>query len=448
MNKRIVVVEDELAIRIGIQHSLSAAGYDVAVFEDGNSALAHLQVDNSFSLLITDYRLPNISGMELLTQVHELYPHMGSILITAFPEVELAVEAMRLGSFDFLCKPFSQEVLLIAIERFYNFRHLSIENQRLKDGNGLEDMVGGDAMKEVFNRIRAVADSCVPVLVQGASGTGKELVANAVHSLSSRKNKPFIKVNCAALPEHLLESELFGHERGAFTGADSRRIGKFEAAHGGTFFFDEMGDMPLNLQAKLLRVLEDGEITRVGGNEPIQVDVRTIFATARNIEEAVQAGEFREDLSYRINVVPVHLPDLAARGDDIVSLMKHFLLLAAKKYGKENIVLSEPAFEALRNYSYPGNIRELRNIFERSVLLAEDSVIRLAHLPQRLRVQFDDASGGLESLTLEEGVRHYEKRRIIAALENCSGKRQQAADTLGISRKVLWKKMKDFDIEA
>lgn len=444
-NKRIIVIEDELAMRIGMQHTLSAAGYEVAVFEEGSAALAALQ-EQSFDLLITDLRLPGITGMEILERVHELYPNMGSILVTAFPEVELAVKAVRLGSFDFLCKPFSNDVLLIAIEKYFNYRAITLENRALRASKGLEEMVGGHAMQEVFNRIRAIADSCVPVLIQGSSGTGKELVANAVHELSSRKDKPFIKINCAAVPEHLLESELFGHEKGAFTGAERRRIGKFEAADRGTFFFDEIGDMPLALQAKLLRILEDGEITRVGGNTPVKVDVRTIFATARDIDEAISAGEFREDLSYRINVVPIRLPDLRDRGDDIVSLMNHFLLLAAQKYGKDNIVLSEQVFETLRTYDYPGNIRELKNIFERAVLLTEDGVIRLGHLPQRLRGQGDECAAGLEALSLAEGVCRYERRRILAALEETGGKRQQAADVLQISRKVLWKKIKDLGI--
>lgn len=446
-NKRIILVEDELAMRIGMEHTLNSAGYEVTAFEEAQSALVALQ-SQSFELLITDLRLPGLSGLELLEQMHELYPTMGSMLITAFPEVELAVKAIRLGSFDFLCKPFANDVLLIAVERFFNYRAISLENAALKADKGLAEMVGGQAMQEVFSRITAVADSNAPILIQGSSGTGKELVANALHTMSSRKDKPFIKINCAALPEQLLESELFGHEKGAFTGADRRRIGKFEAADSGTFFFDEIGDMPLTLQAKLLRVLEDGEITRVGGNTPIKVDVRTVFASARDIEEAVASGDFREDLSYRINVVPVRLPDLKDRGDDIVSLINHYLAVYSAKYNKENITLSDRAFEALSNYEYPGNIRELKNIFERVVLLCGDGVVRLAHLPQRLRGEADECSVGLESLSLEEGVKQYERRRILLALEETGGKRQLAADILKITRKVLWKKMKDYNINV
>ncbi|WP_136798421.1 sigma-54-dependent transcriptional regulator [Desulfosediminicola ganghwensis] len=447
-SRRILLVEDELAMRIGMQQTLSTAGYEVDAYEDAESALQTLR-SVSFELLITDVRLPGMSGFDLLDQVHELYPNMGTILITAYAEVELAVKAMRGGAYDFLCKPFSNDGLLIAVERYFNFCELSQQNQQLKAEKGLEDMVGGPAMQEVFNRIRAVADSCVPVLIQGASGTGKELVANALHRLSSRRNNEFLKINCAALPELLLESELFGHEKGAYTGAHNRRIGKFEAANKGTFFFDEIGDMPLALQAKLLRVLEDGEITRLGGNVPVKVDVRVIFATATDIEEAVARGEFREDLSYRINVVPVRLPALRERGDDIIALIDHFLRESSQRYGKPDTVLSPQAAEALRLYDYPGNIRELRNVFERAVLLAQDGVIRLGHLPRK--VQEHGAVAELcrdaeKGLGLEEGVHRYERNRIIDALEKAGGRKQRTAESLGISRKVLWKKMKDLNI--
>jgi len=447
-SKRILLVEDELAMRIGMQQTLRAEGYEVEALEDAEAALQQLR-SVSFDLLITDVRLPGISGFELLDRAHELYPNMGIILITAYAEVELAVKAMRGGAYDFLCKPFSNDGLLIAVERYCNFLELSQQNQQLKAEQGLEDMVGGPAMQEVFNRIRAVADTCVPVLIQGASGTGKELVANALHNLSSRRGNAFLKINCAALPEQLLESELFGHEKGAYTGAHGRRIGKFEAANKGTFFLDEIGDMPLALQAKLLRVLEDGEITRLGGNTPIKVDVRAIFATARDIDEAVAKKEFREDLSYRINVVPVRLPPLCERGDDLIVLIDHFLRQSSTRHNKPGTVLSQQAAEALRLYDYPGNIRELRNIFERAVLLAQDGVIRLGHLPKK--IQEHGAVVGLgrageEELTLEEGVQRYERVRIIEALEKADGRKQRAADSLGISRKVLWKKMKDLHI--
>ncbi|WFS63096.1 sigma-54 dependent transcriptional regulator [Pseudodesulfovibrio thermohalotolerans] len=446
MSKSIILVEDELSIRIGMQHTLSAESYLVESFEDADSALQAMGAA-SFDLLITDMRLPGISGLELIDKVKELHPSTGTMLITAFPEIELAVSAMRHGAFDFLCKPFSNEGLLIAVERYFNYHDLRLENTRLKTSAGLDAMIGGQAMQPVFERIRAVADACTPVLVLGPSGTGKELVANALHTMSSRSGKPFIKVNCSALPEQLLESELFGHEKGAFTGAHKRRIGKFEAANQGTFFFDEVGDMPLALQVKLLRVLEDGEITRVGGNTPIKVDVRTIFATAKDIDKALEEGSFREDLYYRINVVPINLPPLRERGDDKIKLMQHFLRLYADKHRKEGTLLSPEAQAALMVYDFPGNIRELRNIMERSVLLAQDGVVRLGHLPQRVLGEELDSQPG-KPPSLEEGVREYERKRIVEALEQTGNRKQLAAGLLGISRKVLWKKLKELGISA
>jgi DNA-binding NtrC family response regulator len=453
MNRSIIIVEDELSIRIGMQHTLASEGYQVATFEDADGALRAMQ-SAGYDLLITDMRLPGMSGLELLAKVEELHPGTGTMLITAFPEIELAVKAMRHGAFDFLCKPFSNEGLLIAVERYFNYRDLKLENALLKGGEGLDEMIGGQAMQPVFERIQSVADACTPILILGPSGTGKELVANALHKLSYRSDGPFLKINCSALPEHLLESELFGHEKGAFTGAHKRRVGKFEAAHGGTFFFDEIGDMPLTLQAKLLRVLEDGEITRIGGNTPIKVDVRTIFATARDMDEALREGAFREDLSYRINVVPIHLPPLKDRGDDIIKLIHHFLRLYATRHGKEETTLSASAREALLAYDYPGNIRELRNIMERTVLLCQDNVIRLGHLPNRVRgEQAGPASlaapnAGEACPSLDDGVRQYERARILEALERSGNHRQLAAEMLGVSRKVLWKKMKDLHLDG
>lgn len=449
MSRNVLVVEDELSIRIGIQHTLTAEGYSVESYEDADSALQAM-TERSFDLLITDMRLPGISGLDLLGRVKELYPGTGTMLITAFPEIELAVKAMRQGAFDFLCKPFSNEGLLIAVERFFNYRELKRENVQFKTSAGLDEMIGGQAMQPVFERIRAIADACTPVLVLGPSGTGKELVANALHNLSARNDCEFIKINCSALPEHLLESELFGHEKGAFTGAHKRRVGKFEAANGGTFFFDEIGDMPLSLQAKLLRVLEDGEITRVGGNTPIRVEVRTVFATAKDLDAALEEGAFREDLYYRINVVPITLPPLSERGDDIIKLMQHFLQLYGARHGKEGITISPKAQNALLNYDYPGNIRELRNIVERSVLLTQEGVVRLGHLPQRVRGEEPPAAPGCveDTVGLEDGVRQYERERIIHALEQTGNRKQLAAEQLGISRKVLWKKMKDLGINS
>lgn len=454
MKRSVLLVEDELSMRLGMQHTLARAGYDVVAFEEAAAALEHLAL-RPLDLVITDLRLRGMSGMELLARVRELHPGVGVILITAFPEVELAVQAIKGGAFDFLCKPFPNDGLLFAVERFFTFTDLKEENARLREALREGQFIGeSPTMVRVFERIRALADACVPVLVQGPSGSGKELVASALHTLSKRAERPFIKINCAALPEHLLESELFGHEKGAFTGAQQARMGKFEAADGGTLFFDEAGEMPLSLQAKLLRVLEDMEVTRVGGNTPRKVNVRTVFATARNLEEAMAEGAFREDLYYRINVVPVQLPPLRERGDDIPLLVEHFLQKFCNLHGRQ-VHLSAEARRGLLAYDYPGNVRELRNAIEHAVLLATDGVIHLAHLPERLHAAArngfapagEGASGNADT-TLVAGVQHYERGRILAALERTGGRKLQAAELLGITRKQLWLKLKELDIRV
>lgn len=437
-------------MRLGMQHALSQAGYEVTVSGDAEGARAILQ-KRGFDLVITDLRLPGMDGLQLLETVNEFRPGTGVILITAFPEVELAVQAIKAGAYDFLCKPFPRDGLLIAVERFFRFHDLKRENARLRGERDEPEFIGeSPAMLKVFERIRALADACVPALVLGPSGSGKELVAAALHHLSSRRDKPFIKINCAALPEHLLESELFGHEKGAFTGAHQARKGKFEAADGGTLFFDEIGEMPQSLQAKLLRVLEDQEVTPVGGNSPRKVDVRTVFATARNLEEAIAEQRFREDLYYRINVVPIVLPPLRERGGDIMLLAERFLQRFNALHGR-SATLSEQARLALHNYSYPGNVRELRNAVERAVLLSGESGIHVGHLPERIRSSAEsmapeqqNSDTGITSLA--EAVSSCERKLIMAALEHTGGRKIQAAELLGISRKQLWVKLKELDI--
>lgn len=448
----ILLVEDELSMRLGMQHALAQAGYEVVASGDAEGAKALLQ-RRGVDLVITDLRLPGMDGMHVLEAVNEFYPGTGVILITAFPEVELAVQAIKAGAYDFLCKPFPRDGLLIAVERFFRFHDLKRENARLRGERDEPEFIGeSPAMLKVFERIRALADACVPALVLGPSGSGKELVAAALHRLSGRREKPFIKMNCAALPEHLLESELFGHEKGAFTGAHQARKGKFEAADGGTLFFDEIGEMPLSLQAKLLRVLEDQEVTPVGGNAPRKVNVRTVFATARNLEEAIAEQRFREDLYYRINVVPIVLPPLRERGEDIMLLTERFLQHFNALHGR-SAILSEQARLALLRYSYPGNVRELRNAVERAVLLSGESGIHVGHLPERIRdgaagVDADQGASDPGLTTLAEAVASCERKLIIQALEQTGGRKIQAAALLGISRKQLWAKFKELDLHV
>jgi DNA-binding NtrC family response regulator len=451
MKRRILLIEDELSVRLGVNHALAGAGYSVTACEDGDEGIKTLSRE-PFDLIITDLRLPGLSGMEVLTQAKEIRPDVGVIIITAFPEIETAVSAIKQGAFDYLSKPFTNEGLLIVVDRYFNYRELQLENVRLKETirekTQFENFVGeSSAMKAVFDLIATVAPTDVPVLIQGESGTGKELVANAVHNLSPRKDKPFIKINCAAIPENLLESELFGHEKGAFTGAVQARKGKFEVADGGTIFFDEIGDMPFSLQAKLLRVLEDQEITRLGGYKSFKVDVRTIFATAKDLKEAITAGTFRKDLFYRINVVPIHLPPLRDRGEDLTALIDHFLKEYSCKYGKQGLEISPDAYKSLLAYDYPGNVRELKNAIERAVLLSTGSRIHVTHLPSVIRKLAEDLPCVSEDLPLEEGVKCYERQRILKALEQTRGKKIEAAKRLGISRKVLWKKLKELNID-
>ncbi len=452
----ILLVEDELSMLLGMQHTLQKAGYDVHTADCAEEALS-LLAKNDFDLMISDLRMPGMSGLELLQHVREYKPDLGTILITAFPEVELAVQAIKEGAFDFLCKPFQSDGLLIAVTRYFKYLDLKKENTRLRYERGEKFIGKSPAMLKVFERIHAIADAGVPVLILGPSGGGKELVASALHNLSSRATKPFIKINCAALPEQLLETELFGHEKGAFTGAQAGRKGKFDAANGGTIFFDELGEMPLAVQAKLLRVLEDQEITPIGSNTPHKVDVNMIFATAKDLEEAMEQKTFREDLYYRINIVPIHLPPLHMRGDDIQLLVAYFMEKFCTAHNRK-LQLSEEAKQALYNYSYPGNVRELRNSIERAVLLASGDTIRVAELPERIRANAMPATQSNQTTThkdenataptLSETRAQVEHARILEALKHTGGKKMLAAQHLGITRKQLWLKMKEFNIKV
>ncbi|MCP4114008.1 MAG: sigma-54-dependent Fis family transcriptional regulator [Desulfobacteraceae bacterium] len=452
MTFKILLIEDEPSMRVGVSHALESADYKVTACESGNEGFSRLQKEH-FDLIITDVRLPGMNGMEILAKAKELRPETGIILMTGFPEIDTAVSAIKKGAFDYIGKPFLDDTLLITVERFFSFLKLKLENIRLRESisekKQFENFIGeSPAMQKVFALISTIAPESVTVRIHGESGTGKELVAGALHNLSPRRDSPFIKINCAAIPENLLESELFGHEKGAFTGADHRKKGKFEAANGGTIFFDEVGDMPLTLQAKLLRVLEENEITRIGGHDSIKVDVRSVFATAKNLEDAIKEGSFRGDLYYRINIVPILLPPLRERGEDITTLTEHFLNIFTEKYNKKGLTVLPEAYRALLAHDFPGNVRELKNIVERAVLLSTGSTINSFDLPREMGKQ--DAAPGSDlrnELPLAEGVRWYEKRRILDALEEMEGKKIKAAEKLGISRKVLWKKIRDLGID-
>lgn len=451
MKEKILIIEDDPAMRLGMSHFLRSSGYSVEETESSDRAIDILQ-KNFFDLIITDLRLPGRDGLSLLKEVKTKTPDTGVIIITAFADIKTAVQAIKDGAFDYIAKPFSNEELLLVIERFFNFRRLEKEVIRLRESikeTNYEKLIGvSPAMKEIFDRIEAIAMTDVPVLIQGESGTGKELVANAIHNKSHRKDKPYIKINCAAIPETLFESELFGYEKGAFTGAMETKKGKFELANGGTIFFDEIGDMPLGLQAKLLRVLEDNTITRLGGRDSIKVDVRCIYATSKNLKDLIREGRFREDLFYRINVVPIQIPPLRERKEDIPYLIEHFLGYFQKKYSKSGLRFSPAAYEALLSYDYPGNVRELKHAIERAVLLSNAELIDIKSLPEEILPEFKIEDRCLSrKLSLQECLQSFEKKLIITTLKETGGRKIEAAKRLGISRKVLWKKIKEYGID-
>ena len=447
---KILVIEDELSVRLGLSCTLEGAGYRIATAENGMNGIKLFE-KGDFDVVVTDLRLPGADGMEVLKSIKNTAPDAGVIMITAFADVKTAVEAMREGAYDYISKPFDPDELLIIIERFMKQRGLELENIKLRkeveEYKQFQHIVGiSSVMQGVFEKIEIVAKSESSVMICGESGTGKELVANAVHNLSSRKDRPFIKINCAAIPETLLESELFGHEKGAFTGAIQRRKGKFEIAHGGTIFFDEIGDIPLPLQAKLLRILEDHTFERIGGNELVSVDVRTIYATSRNLREEVKAGRFREDLYYRLNVLPITLPQLRERKEDIPLLVDHFLKAFSKKTGRTGLVVTPAAIEKLVAYDYPGNVRELKHAIEMAVTFCRGNKIEPCCLPAEMggaEIKQNDAALICHDLPVTEKVRAFERELIAHALEEAGGKKKETAKKLGISRGTLWRKLKE-----
>jgi len=455
MRNTILIIEDEPSMRLGMSHFLSSSGYAVKACEDGAQGMSAIEKESAsggFDLVITDLKLPHYDGLMILNRIKAVSPDTGVIIVTAHAEVKTAVQAIKDGAFDYIAKPFSNEELVITIDRFLNFRNLEREIHRLRSSlgekTGFENLIGiSNAMRDVFDRIESVAGTDVPVLIQGESGTGKELVANAIHNLGRRKNNPYIKINCAAIPESLFESELFGHERGTFTGATETRKGKFEIANSGSIFFDEIGEMPLGLQAKLLRVIEEHTVTRLGSGEPISIDTRGIYATSKNLKTVIRTGGFREDLYYRINVVPVVIPPLRERKEDIPYLIEHFIKYFGEIFSKPELRIAPSAYEALLSYSYPGNVRELKHAVERAVLLSKNRVIDMRDLPEEFSgVTKVEAGLEVSDVTLQSSIDILERQMIISALKESNGKKIEASKRLGISRKVLWKKMKEYDI--
>jgi len=470
--KRILVADDEESIRWVLSKALKKQGFIVDLAEDGLQAQALAQ-NNTYDLAVLDIKMPGIHGLELLKQFRADFPDMLIVIMTAEATMEHAVSAIKNGAYDYMTKPFDLTDLDAIILKAEKAAELSGKidhlKEELQDQYSFGRSIIGDSppMQSIYKTLGRVAPSDVTVLITGESGTGKELIARAIHINSQRFGKPFLALNCAAIPHELLESELFGHERGAFTGATERKKGKFEQADGGTLFLDEIGDMPLELQVKLLRVLQEKEITRTGGSQSIRVDVRIIAATNQNITKMVEEKKFREDLYYRLNVVPIKLPPLRKRAGDIPALVNFFLKKAQRELGLESVECSQEAFDLLRSYRWPGNVRELENTLMRAALLSPNEVLTPADFPdlqKNKKGKPDDSLEALVARKLETALaqknlqemdnlydmvlQQVERPLLNIVLQKTRGNQIKTANILGINRNTLRKKIKLLDIEV
>lgn len=452
----ILIVDDDNGNRDGLALLLQQAGYEVTATDSGERALQHL-AEASFAIIITDLLLPGISGLDILRRVKERAPQTHVILMTGHASTETAVEAMKEGAFDYLTKPVNVNELKILLKKALESSRLIAENQylrqQLRGKYHFANMIGtSPTMQAIFKQMEKIIQTDTTVLILGESGTGKELVARAIHFNSARKEKPFIAINCGAIPSELLESELFGHVKGAFTGAGSDKAGRFEDAEGGTIFLDEIGTMPMQLQMKLLRVLQEREVERVGSSRKIRLNVRIISATNADLTELVKTREFREDLFYRLNVIPVHLPPLRERREDIPLLTKYFLKKSCQGQNHPPCTLSGEAATALHQYRWPGNVRELENVIERAVALTEDEMIGLGDLPEQISLLSGSASAHSFPLFDEKGldlpalVAELECRMIQAALESSGGVKTRAAELLNLNRTTLVEKIRRYKL--
>lgn len=445
----ILVVEDGKSQRDMLRDFLRSEGHDVSEAERGDKALESVK-KNYLDLLLLDYKMPGMDGMAVLEEVKGINPEIDVIIMTAFGTVDTAVKAIKMGAADYITKPIELEELIILIDRISERRVLLRENKILREelrekGITTDQIVyQSQVMNELINLAARVASSNATILIEGESGTGKELVARLIHTLSPRSKKHLITVNCAALPENLLESELFGHEKGAFTGADRKRIGRFEEADGGSLFLDEIGDLSPSVQVKLLRFFQEREFQRVGGNQTLRSDVRIISATNQNLEAKVKEGSFREDLFYRLNVVAIAIPPLRERKEDVGPLIDHFLGHFAAANGKEIQGVSPEARDLLLKYDYPGNVRELENIIERAVVITRGSVISTGDLPFHAGFPSADRNEIWNQGTLKDSIVALERQMIRKALSETSSNQTRAADLLGISERMLRYKLKKY----
>src|SRR4030042_430342 len=451
-NIRILVVDDEQNQRELLQGFLQKKGYSVQTAESGRQALAWLK-DHVCEVILTDHKMPGMDGTTLLKEIKALFPETWVVLMTAYGTVEKAVEAMKLGAYDYLSKPINLEELLILLERIESSILLTRENRQLreelKEKFSFEGLITQSSkMEEVLSLVARVAPSQSTVLIRGESGTGKGLIAKIIHYHSPRSTGPMITINCAAIPEHLLESEIFGHEKGAFTGALFQHRGKFEQAQGGTLFLDEIGDLSPAPQAKLLRMIQEKTFERVGGNKTIRVDVRVISATHQDLESSIQERQFRQDLYFRLNVVPLFLPPLRERREDIPLLVDYFLQKFGRENNKKDLEVSKDARELLLRYPYPGNVRELENLVERAVVLCRDPLITSRDLPFHLKEGGGDPAGVVfpSDLTLPEQLEELERHLIQQALKEMGGVQTRAAEKLGISERVLRYKLQKYGL--
>ncbi len=448
----LLLVDDDPNTLASLSRAFRMAGHEATVCDNAARAVELLRAE-TFDLILSDVVMPGRSGLELLEDLKKAGVKTPIILISGQANIEMAVKATKLGALDFLEKPLSTDKLLVTVENALRLSRLEDENRELRHRLGKHELVGsGPAMKKLMAQIERVAASETRVCILGETGTGKELVARAIHEKSARRENPFITLNCAAVPAELIESELFGHEKGAFTGAAARHLGKFEQAEGGTLFLDEIGDMPVAMQAKLLRVLEEGEVERVGGDKPVQVNVRVVVATHRNLEERVNQGAFRRDLFHRIYVFPLPLPPMRERPEDFPSLVEHFARQVAALNGWKEKAFAQEAIAELRKYAWPGNVRELRNVVERLVLLASDQSISAADVRLALPA-FGSATGsagastGGANGTLAERTEAFEKEVMLAELRRHNFHMTNVARALGLERSHLYKKCQQLGID-
>ena len=447
---RILIIDDDPAMVSVISEICHERGHQTVAFNSGQKALENLAT-NAPQLVITDLKMDKVGGLEILRECREVLPQTPVIMITAYAKVESALEAMKLGAYDYITKPFKVDELQLTIQRALDHQHdrREIKNLRqiVKEKYRFENIIGTSGkMQEVYNLIAKIADTDSTILIQGESGTGKELVARALHFNSNRQHQPFVAINCSALPENLLESELFGHKKGAFTGATNDKIGLFEEAEQGTIFLDEVNSMALSLQTKLLRVLQERQLRRVGDTKSLPINVRVLAATNESLIEKTRDGQFREDLYYRLAVIPIEMPSLRERPDDIPLLVAHFLQKNAAQTGTEPKRIDPKCIETLQGYRWPGNVRELENAIERACALCDEGVIRAQDLPpQVVRQAAHPGSGDVPSLpvgrSLDEFVRDQERRYIEETIKFAGASREKAAKVLGISMATLYRKL-------